>query len=779
MTGPYGNAARAYRDAGWQGVLPIVGKRVPPSGFTGLSGAWPDDVQVEQWIATRSSENIGLRMPDDVIGIDVDAYDGRRGLETIEWYELQLDETLPPTWTASSRTDGSGSGIRFFRVPEGVSWRSDLGKDSNVEILRYGHRFAVVWPSVHPDTGQTYRWKTPDGNVSDDVPAVGEFPALSQAWVDALTNTGGTQTRHSDNAAVDEDVARDAQGNKVDVERILNHGIPDGEQNAELYRYMCSLRARYAYKSEMIALGMIVLQKMPNDPSKAPWTPDDIVNMVERVRRQLPAGPSLGMANVIGPAAMAWAASVGDVGGRQRTHVVEERMTLATDLGNSLRVTRVLGDRLRYAADEGRWYVWDELRWAPDKTNRALDLTKLVLDDIRLEAANAEGDDRARWNNWARDSESIQRRRAMLSGAEAEPGIVITTEQLDANPDVLVVRNGTLDLKTGLLRESNREDLSARLAEVTYDKDAQCPRWLGHIDLLCNGDPVLAAYMRRAVGYTLTGQVGARSFFFMEGTGSNGKNAFIEPIMMMLGSYAQTATTALLTGGDEQHPTILADLLGTRLVFIDETKQGKALNVERVKALTGSKRVKARRMRQDFFEFDAQFKLWIAGNGQPTIRDSSDGVWNRMHRILCKGKVAPGQQIDRFGDLLYAEEASGILNWALEGLMDWRQLGSLGVPATIKEDVKSYQDEENSTAQYVEDILIRTDNPEDFIPSADIYLYYQSWASAHGLRGQDLKNAIHFSRDLVSLGLISDRPTINGKKVRGFRGVRWSAVTAN
>lgn len=811
ITGPYGHAARLYRESGWLGVLPIVGKQEGlPGGFTGREGTWPEDEQIETWLVTRGNDNICLRLPPDVIGIDVDAYGGRRGLETLEWWEQNLGP-LPPTWSSTSRSDGSR--IMFFRVPTGVAWASDLGRGTNVEIIRYEHRYAVVWPSVHPDTSGRYGWRTPEGVGVERVPHVDELPALPVEWVHGLTRRSGSAGAgggtgpgapgrpggdgapggRGDHGREDVDVT-DVDGNRVDPDRILQEGVPPGEQQVELFRYLCSLRARGLRRSEMITLALVVIQRFENEPGREPWTPDDAVRLVDRVRREYAPGTTT-LAG-IGPGALAWARRVagldgagdggaaGTVGpdGRIVVDVNEPppREPLATDLGNTLRVVRVLGDRLRYAADVGRWYVWDGRRWEPDRRNRALELTKEVIDSIRASALLAEGDERQRWLDWATRSESIAARRAMLAGAEAEVDLVVTADQFDRDPDVLVVRNGTLDLRTGELRESRHADLCSRLAEVTYDPAATAERWLGHVELLCAGDPVLAAYVRRAAGYSLTGDVGARSFFFLEGTGSNGKNAFIEPLMLMLGSYAQAASTALLTGGDEQHPTIMADLLGTRLVFVDETRQGKALNVERIKALTGSKRVKARRMREDFFEFDARFKLWIAGNGQPTIKDPSDGIWNRMHRVVCRGKVDPARRIDRFGDLLYAEEASGILNWALQGLLDWRQLGSLGVPESVKADVQEYRDDEDYVGQFIDDRLVRCDPGEgEFTPTSLIFTAYQLWAAEHGIKGANLLDASQLGKQLVGHGL--RRPDIgmmytfaNGdrKKVRGFKDVR-------
>lgn len=778
VTGPYAHAARLYRELGWQGVLPcdhpVIG--MPPGGYTGgkLKPNWltyPTDEQVEQWIATLGDVSVGLRLPDDVIVIDVDSYDGKDGDDTLARQETRYG-LLPETWTSTSRGPDSTARKRFYRVPqyrENYGWREP---GAGLELLHHGHRWARVWPSINHRTGNVERWYRPDGVVSDTPPSPGELALLPDEWIEALWSGEASATTRGQSHAAGGHLNDDGQetfeyrGNPYSIKELFGGPIPPGDQQNLLFSYFSSLRARNQCRTEMINQGMILLQRLVNEPGREPWTAEGIIELIDHVRERSPSGTSF--RGTLSASQRDFAASLAR--GEQPT----ELPIFTTDMGNTLRLVNLLGDRLRYAVDEERWYVWDGLRWSPDRTNRALDLTKEVIVDIRRSALETEGDERDRLTQWATQSENIARRHAMLAGAEAEPELVITVDRLDVDPHLLVVRNGTLDLTTGQLRESRREDTCSRLAEVTFDPDADCPRWREHVNLLCNGDPALVAYIQRAVGYTLTGDVGARSFFFLEGSGSNGKNAFIEPIMMMLGSYAQSATSALLTGGDEQHPTILADLLGTRLVFIDETRQGKALNVERVKALTGSKRVKARRMRKDFFEFDAQFKLWIAGNGQPTIRDSSDGVWNRMHRVVCHGKVAPAQRIDRFGDKLYEWEASGILNWALAGLAGWRELGSLGQPNSIVEDVQSYRDEEDYVGQFLDDVVTRTGDAADFVSNAALYAEYAVWAARHGLRGPDLLNASHLSRQLVSHGLERHKQVVLGVQTRGFKGVRWT-----
>lgn len=777
-SGPYGRSARLYREAGWLGVLPVVGKDVNlPQGFTGYDGRWPTDAEVDAWIARRGTDNVAVRLPADVVGIDVDAYDGRRGLITLGHAENEYGD-LPATWTSTSR--GDGSGIRWYRVPSELEWVSDLGRGSGVEIIRSHHRYAVVWPSQHPRTAREYRWFTGEGRPSERVPTPTELTELPPTWVAALRVDGTVAARRRGESGTgghrdDRVEITDADGHAVDPRRVLIEGIPPGEQQTELFRWVCSMRTRRVHIDEAKTLGMLALQRLSNEDPANPWTAEHIHELIDRVWDTYPPGVPLTLPREVQDLAERLARQSRDGVARVEVAEGEPREANASDLGNTLRFVALHRDLVRYAADRGRWYVWDGRRWALDNTNRVMDLTKNVVDAIRAEAITGDADRDAadRWLNWARTSEQLARRRAMVDGATSEPELVAVANALDADPHLLVVRNGTVDLRTGELRPSRPADLCTQLAEVDYQPDAGCPRWEDHVNFMCNGDPALVAYIRRSVGYTLTGDVGERNFFFLEGSGSNGKNAFVEPLLALLGSYAQTASTSLLTGGDDQHPTILADLLGARMVFVDETRATRQLNVERVKALTGSKWIHARQMNKDFFDFQARFKLWIAGNAQPPIKDPSDGVWARMHRVLCLGKVDEQRKIKNYGDLLYQEEASGILNWALRGLRDWWELGSLGVPESVREDVDAYRDEEDYERQFVEECLVITDSDDDYVTNDEVFQVYQRWSSRVGLRRDDVKNRTHLGRALSRLNVGRRGIQRRGDAtVRGLRGVK-------
>jgi hypothetical protein len=176
--GPYRDAAQQYRDLGWQGVLPVglevddAGvsrwlprrKSGPPAGYTGYDGGWPDNRQVGQWVRRRGHCNIGLRVPDGLLGIDVDQYGQKRGLDNLVAYQRERglpDLSLSDTIRSSARPWPSG--IYWFRVPAGRRWRSEVCP--GVEIVQYGHRYAVVWPSIHPE-GMPYRWWCGDEEIA-------------------------------------------------------------------------------------------------------------------------------------------------------------------------------------------------------------------------------------------------------------------------------------------------------------------------------------------------------------------------------------------------------------------------------------------------------------------------------------------------------------------------------------------------------------------------------------------------------------------------------------
>jgi hypothetical protein len=192
--GPFGRAAQTYRSAGWRGVLPIgrqPGRKYPPpAAFTGHGKPDPSGADSQSWLdGPEAAFNVGLRLPPGVLGLDVDAYAGKRGGESLAALVAQHGP-LPPTWITTARTDGV-SGIRLFRVPTSINgreinWPGEAGR--HIELIQHGHRYAVVWPSVNPEAaGAEYRWEWQGfGAEGVIVPEPDAIPYLPEAWVRGL-----------------------------------------------------------------------------------------------------------------------------------------------------------------------------------------------------------------------------------------------------------------------------------------------------------------------------------------------------------------------------------------------------------------------------------------------------------------------------------------------------------------------------------------------------------------------------------------------------------------
>ena len=186
----YAAAADAYRQLGWPGVLPLPAGRKwpPPTGYTGDGGKDPSGADIEEWKHAHPDGNLCLRLPDGVIGIDVDAYAPKTGARTLAEAEKRWGP-LPHTYRTTSRTDGV-SGIRLFRVPTGTRLCGDIKfpdhNTGDVETVQRHHRYALAWPSTHPN-GNPYLWiNEHDGSIMHRPPAVDDLSYLPQAWLDGL-----------------------------------------------------------------------------------------------------------------------------------------------------------------------------------------------------------------------------------------------------------------------------------------------------------------------------------------------------------------------------------------------------------------------------------------------------------------------------------------------------------------------------------------------------------------------------------------------------------------
>ncbi|MDP9480042.1 MAG: phage/plasmid primase, P4 family, partial [Actinomycetota bacterium] len=430
-----------------------------------------------------------------------------------------------------------------------------------------------------------------------------------------------------------------------------------------------------------------------------------------------------------------------------------------SDLGNGERLADRYRGNVRYCHPLRRWFVWEGTRWRPDDTGEVVRRAKATVRGIYEEATTAEDDAKAKEvSKWAGKSQAKERIGAMISLAESEPGIPVTTDQLDRDRGLLNVRNGTIDLSTGRLKPHDPRDLITKLAGTSYDPNAVCPTWDAFLRRVLPSE-ALRRFVQRLVGYALTGDVSEQILPFLYGSGANGKSVFINAIMEALGDYAQQAAPELLTAKGHSHPTELADLKGARFVASIEVEDGKRLAESLVKQLTGGDRIKARRMREDFWEFDPTHKVFLVANHRPVVAGTDYAIWRRI-KMIPFGVTIPEDERDPHLLEKLRSELSGILAWAVRGCLDWQREG-LGEPKEVKAATDEYKVEQDVLATFIEEACVV--DPEASDTAGNLYSAYVEWCEE---TGESPETQRKFGTRLREKGFERREGTTGGRKGR-------------
>lgn len=140
-------------------------------------------------------------------------------------------------------------------------------------------------------------------------------------------------------------------------------------------------------------------------------------------------------------------------------------MLRLTDVLNGEAFAKQHRENARYCFELKQWFIWDEQRWKADTDGRAMVLAKRTARSLyRAAALELDESHRKAIAKWAMESETERRLNSMLSLARSEPGIAIDADRLDADPLLLNLQNGTLDLRTGELRLTRRDDFITKMA---------------------------------------------------------------------------------------------------------------------------------------------------------------------------------------------------------------------------------------------------------------------------------------------------------------------------
>ena len=347
-----------------------------------------------------------------------------------------------------------------------------------------------------------------------------------------------------------------------------------------------------------------------------------------------------------------------------------------SDVYNAQALVQAYGIDLHYCHLWGKWLIWTSTHWSPDTSGTVLRYARHTVRNLPSPRKQSEEDNVTKaFYAHRKKSLNASRLDAMVKVAQSWQGIPVQPEDLDQNPWLLNCLNGTLDLQTGELRSHQREDLITKCLPISYDPNAQCPLWLHFLNDIMAGNENLINFLQRVIGYSLTGVIREHVLFVLYGTGRNGKSTFLNTIMAMLGAYAMKAPAELLmTSKYDRHPTEKADLHGRRLISAIETEQGRKLNEVLVKELTGGDPIRARRMREDFWEFRPTHKVFLATNHKPVITGTDHAIWERIRLIPFTVTIPKEQRDTTLPDKLLAE-LPGILAWAVQGCLTWQQEG--------------------------------------------------------------------------------------------------------
>ncbi len=406
-----------------------------------------------------------------------------------------------------------------------------------------------------------------------------------------------------------------------------------------------------------------------------------------------------------------------------------------TDMGNGYRFARQHRDAARFNGLANKWFLWDTKRWAEDTSGAVMRLAKRTVQNIYHEAAMpTDEEERKALAKHAIKSEADGRITAMLHQAQSE--LPVCVEEFDADPFALNCDNGILDLRTGELRPHNRKAMHTKLSPVAYDSAATAPKWTAFLDRIFGGDASLIGFVQKAVGYSLTGDVSEQCLFLLHGSGANGKSVFLKTLTAMLADYGQTTRTETwMTKRPGGVSNDVAALRGARFVSAVETDDGQRLAEGTVKALTGGDAVRARFLFQESFEFQPQFKIWLAANHKPEIRGTDHAIWRRI-RLVPFNVTIPERERNPHLDAELRAELPGVLTWAVEGCLAWQREG-LGEPLAVKEATADYKDEMDMLGEFFADRCEVGDHYQ--ATAGELFAAYESWCQSNGESKQSQK----------------------------------------
>jgi putative DNA primase/helicase len=436
----------------------------------------------------------------------------------------------------------------------------------------------------------------------------------------------------------------------------------------------------------------------------------------------------------------------GEAGSRAKTEIPEYSDFALADM-----FAERYGDTFRHVTNRNDWYFYDGRVWTPDDKLNRYTFARELCSELARKCPEEPVKKSLTHANTIAD---------VIKVVGYDAGMKALVNEFDSNQMLLNTQNGVVDLRSGSIRPHRYEDYFSQITSCGVGGD--CPVWFEFLKRVTCGDDDLVAYLRRVFGYALTGSTKEHALFFLYGSGANGKSKFLEAIAGILNTYHRTAAMqTFIVATNDQHPTDLAGLVGSRAVTASETERGRTWDENKIKTITGGDEVSARFMRGDFFSYVPQFKIIIAGNNKPKLKSTDEAIRRRFNLIPFLATIPPEERDLDLGEKLKAEYA-GILKWAIEGCLEWQRIG-LAAPAIVRDATDEYIKSQNVVSNWIEE---RCDIGYGLRAlSNDLYANFKAWA--HNAGEESLKQG-DFNKALEDMKYSSKKTNV-GRTWEGLK----------
>lgn len=488
--------------------------------------------------------------------------------------------------------------------------------------------------------------------------------------------------------------AMDAPKRAETKRREVSEPITAGTRDAVMTSIAGAARREGANEEEIKALLNKVLDRV-EQPAGDEKTAEDVERIAKSVSRYLPA---------------------------LSTHL--------TDTGNAEYMAKLYGDIVRYDHSQKRWLVWNGNYWQPDRDG-FLSRLAVTAAKMRYMAAAELSDTKEREASakWAIASESKMRVEAALTLAKSFKPFADDGRNWDIDTMLLGCENGVVDLHTGTLRPGQPEDRVTMTTGLNYDPEATCPRWELFVGEVFDFNEELIDWLRRVLGYSISGDGTEHIFLMGYGEGANGKTRFLNAICSALGDYAHISPFSTFTLPAQSSTNDLRALDKKRFVTASETNEGTKLNTERVNALSGEDPLSARYLYREFETFTPHCKLWLFVNHMPDIKDDTIATWRRIRLIPFTQTFIKEKADSKLGEKLRAEK-QGILTWLVQGCLEWQRRGLKEVPQCIRTATGEYRKETDTFLNFLNERCLKEEGAST---SSDmLYRAYRSWVLEEG-----------------------------------------------